>query len=459
MPRGQRYTKEQIFTALSLYNKLKSMPKVVELLGYPSVTMLWNWKRMYPEITASHKHRKHRKWIRASIDIKLNAIRRCIDNGEMVKSIAEDIGYSSVAIWQWIKKYTEEGYISLMNQSNSNRSNNPKNTNSKDDIDALKAQMLDMQMEIDILKETINVLKKDPGINLETLTNREKVVIIDALKHKYSLPKLCRKLHISRSSYYYQESVMRVKDKYCTVRKRICTLFHDNYDAFGYRKIYTLLKKEGIILSEKVIRRIMREEQLIVKKRRHRKYNSYKGEITPAVDNLIKRNFHADKPNTKWLTDITEFSIKAGKVYLSPIIDCFDGMPVCWTVGTSPNADLANTMLKCAISTLKPDEHPIIHSDRGCHYRWPEWIQITEKAGLTRSMSKKGCSPDNSACEGFFGHMKMEMFYGRDWSNSTLEDLIQAINEYMDWYCTSRIKSTLGGLSPLEYRRRLGVGV
>ena len=95
MPRVQRYTKEQIVTALSLYNKLKSMPKVVELLGYPSVTMLWNWKRMYPEITASHKHRKHRKWIRASIDIKLNAIRRCIDNGEMVKSIAEDIGYSS----------------------------------------------------------------------------------------------------------------------------------------------------------------------------------------------------------------------------------------------------------------------------------------------------------------------------------------------------------------------------
>ncbi len=153
----------------------------------------------------------------------------------------------------------------------------------------------------------------------------------------------------------------------------------------------------------------MREERLIVKKRMHKKYNSYKGEITPAVDSLIKRN-------------------------LSPIIDCFDGMPVCWTVGTSTNADLANTMLKCAISTLKPDEHPIIHSDRGC-------------------------SPDNSACEGFFGHMKMEMFYGRDWSNSTLEDLIQAINEYMDWYCTSRIKSILGGLSPLEYRRRLGVGV
>ena len=82
-----------------------------------------------------------------------------------------------------------------------------------------------------------------------------------------------------------------------------------------------------------------------------------------------------------------------------------------------------------------------------------------EDAKLTRSMSKKGCSPDNSACEGFFGHLKMEMFYGRNWSNSTLDDLIRAINKYMNWYRTSRIKSTLGGLSPLEYRRRLGVCV
>ncbi len=95
MSRGQRYTKEQIVAAFSLYNKLKSMPKVVEFLGYPSVTMLWNWKHMYPEITASYKYMTHRKWVHASIDTKLNAIHRCINNGEMIKSIAEDIGYLS----------------------------------------------------------------------------------------------------------------------------------------------------------------------------------------------------------------------------------------------------------------------------------------------------------------------------------------------------------------------------
>ena len=137
------------------------------------------------------------------------------------------------------------------------------------------------------------------------------------------------------------------------------------------------------------------------------------------------------KPNEKWLTDITEFSIKAGKVYLSPIIDCFDGKPIERTIGTSPNAQLVNSMLQNAIKTLKPNEQPIVHSDRGCHYRWPEWISMIESAGLTRSMSKKGCSPDNSACEGFFGHLKTEMFYGRNWDQYTIEEFIQEIDDYM----------------------------
>ena len=451
MPRGHSYSKEQIFTALTLYNKLQSMPKVVELLGYPSVSMLSEWKHMYPELVTSHKRKAPRSWVHASFDLKMHAIHRCINNGETIKSVAEDIGYSSVAVLKWVHEYTEKGNISLMNQSDPNIPIDPKDIQSAEDIETLKAQMIEMQMEIDILKETINVLKKDPGVNQEALSNREKAVIIDALRNKYSLPKLCRKLCMSRSSYYYQETAIHAEDKYREVRIKICELFHNNYDAFGYRKIYALLKREGITLSEKVVRRIMQEERLIVKVHHRRKYNSYKGEISPAVENLINRDFHADKPNQKWLTDITEFSIEAGKVYLSPIIDCLDGMPVSWTLGTSPNAKLANTMLKQAIKTLKPGEHPIVHSDRGCHYRWPDWIKIMEEAKLTRSMSKKGCSPDNS--------LKMEMFYGRNWSNSTLDDLIQAINKYMNWYRTSRIKSTLGGLSPLEYRRRIGVGV
>ncbi|MFR6610161.1 MAG: DDE-type integrase/transposase/recombinase [[Clostridium] innocuum] len=107
------------------------------------------------------------------------------------------------------------------------------------------------------------------------------------------------------------------------------------------------------------------------------------------MPNKIERNFSAEKPNNKWLTDITEFAIPAGKVYLSPMVDCFDGLLVTWKIGLSPDATLVNTMLDDAISQLSPEEKPIVHSDRGVHYRWSGWLERMDKAGLTRSMSKK----------------------------------------------------------------------
>ena len=237
------------------------------------------------------------------------------------------------------------------------------------------------------------------------------------------------------------------------------TIFHDNYDCFGYRRLHIFLKRQGITVSEKIVRRIMHEESLCAYRKRQHKYSSYLGEISPAVPNLIKRDFHADCPNQKWLTDLSEFAIPAGKVYLSPVIDCFDGMVVHWTIGTSPNARLANSILDGAIAKLKENQHPIVHSDRGGHYRWPGWISRMEHAGLTRSMSKKGCSPDNAACEGFFGRIKNEMFYGRSWANISLHQFMKYLDQYLHWYNERRIKSSLGGLSPVEYRIKLGLAI
>ena len=429
---------------------------MIQTLGYPSAPMLYHWRKKYPEYydVPNQKH-----WRQAPIELKHDVIKRCFMKGESVKLVAKEIGYTPSLIYKWIREYREKGCFQSMKKTTANINVNPNDITSAEDLDELKAKMLDMQMEINILKETINILKKDPGIDQAALTNREKAVIIDALKNKYSLPNLLKKLNLAKSSYYYQEKNIYAEDKYFNLRKRIIQLFHENRDIFGYRRIYILLHREGIKVSEKVVRRIMKQEKLIIRQKRKQRYNSYKGEITPAVENVIDRNFHATKPNQKWLTDITEFSIKAGKVYLSPIIDCLDGMPVSWTIGTSPNVELANTMLRNAIATLKPNEKPIVHSDRGCHYRWSEWIQIMEEANLTRSMSKKGCSPDNSACEGFFGHLKTEMFYGYNWDQYSVDAFIQEIDNYMRWYCKDRIKSTLGGLSPLDYRRSIGIAV
>lgn len=151
------------------------------------------------------------------------------------------------------------------------------------------------------------------------------------------------------------------------------------------------------------------------------------------------------------------FCNKHGKVYLSPIVDCFDGMLVSWAIGTNPNAGLVNTMLKTAISALKPDEHPIVHSDRGAHYRWPGWLKLMKDKGLLRSMSKKGCTPDNAACEGVFGRIKNEMYYNRTWSGVSIEEFMKILNSYLYWYNEKRIKMSLGALSPLEYRERLNL--
>ena len=174
----------------------------------------------------------------------------------------------------------------------------------------------------------------------------------------------------------------------------------------------------------------------------------------------MNRDFSASAPNKKWLTDITEFQIPAGKVYLSPMIDCFDGMVVSWSISTRPDAELVNTMLDAAIQTVTVGtERPVVHSDRGGHYRWPGWLSRIEEAQLARSMSRKACSPDNAACEGFFGRLKTEWFYSRDWLGFTIEEFVAALDAYIRWYNEARIKVSLGSRSPVEYRKSLGIAV
>ena len=463
------YSQKQKSIALEVFHQTNSVSETIRILGYPTRRQLYTW------IAAENMVKRERKPLprfanppdhprNPPLDVKLDAIRRCFEHGENIKYVSEDIGYSRASIYQWRKRYLKEGTLGLMNNKNISSGELKEGTTPAESSDSsshemaeLRNQMLEMQMEIDILKETINVLKKDPGINTETLKNREKAAIVDALKGKYPLPLLLKRLKLPKSSYYYQATALKKQDKYSGIRKRISALFHENNGRYGYRRIHALLSREGTVISEKVVRRIMTEEGLVVRVKSRRKYNSYQGEISPSVPNAVNRDFHAEKPNEKWLTDITEFAIPAGKVYLSPIVDCFDGMLPYWTVSTAPDAALVNDMLDGAISQLGVAEHPIVHSDRGCHYRWPGWISRMEKAGLERSMSKKGCSPDNSACEGLFGRLKNEMFYNRDWTGVSIQEFIDILNEYLVWYNEKRIKISLGNMSPLEYRRSLGL--
>lgn len=157
---------------------------------------------------------------------------------------------------------------------------------SSKEIAEIRSQMQDMQMEIDVLKETINILKKDPGIDQTVLTSREKAVIIDALKNKYPLPSLRKKLNISKSSYYYQEHSLSQPDKYSLLREKIKEIFCANKKRYGYRRIHALLKRDDITISEKTVRRIMNEDGLLVKVKKAGKYNSYAGELCISIPAL-----------------------------------------------------------------------------------------------------------------------------------------------------------------------------
>lgn len=174
---------------------------------------------------------------------------------------------------------------------------------------------------------------------------------------------LLKEVGIARSTYYYQLKAMRRPDKNANLLSLVREAFGSSRRRYGYKRIHLELKSAGIIVSAKRIMRLMTSHGMVPVLKSAKRYSSYKGEIGGAPANLVNRDFHATAPNRLWGTDITEFSIPAGKVYLSPVIDCHDGMPVAWTIGTSPNAALANGMLRDACATLKPGETPIIHSD------------------------------------------------------------------------------------------------
>ncbi|CAM2908287.1 Integrase catalytic domain-containing protein [Slackia exigua] len=140
-------------------------------------------------------------------------------------------------------------------------------------------------------------------------------------------------------------------------------------------------------------------------------------------------------------------------------MDCFDGRPAGWAAGPRPDAALADASLLAALAQRRPGARTTVHSDRGGHYRWPGWVSICERHGLARSMSRKGCTPDNAAMEGFFGRLKNEFFYYRDWRGVSVDGFVARLESYLEYYRRDRIRESLGWLSPDEYRRKLGYAV
>ena len=198
----------------------------------------------------------------------------------------------------------------------------------------------------------------------------------------------------------------------------------------------------------------MREEFLLCSKfkTRSRKYSSYKGQIGKVADNLVNRQFEANKPNQLRLTDVTEFRIKGQekKLYLSPILDIYNSEIISYALSYHPTIELTNTMLNKALQKTKHKTNLVIHSDQGFHYQHSTWTKKLEKMNIRQSMSRKGNCLDNSPMENFFGILKQEMYYGVEFKS--YDELVSEIEKYIKWYNEDRIKTKLNGMSPVMYR-------
>lgn len=185
---------------------------------------------------------------------------------------------------------------------------------------------------------------------------------------------------------------------------------------------------------------------------RPKRYKSYKGEVGTVVTDLLQRDFKANSPNQKWVTDVTEFKVGEQKVYLSPVIDLYNQEVVSYEVRKSVKLPLVTDMLKSALDKLKWHEKPIFHSDQGWQYQHKGFQQLLKNKSLKQSMSRKGNCLDNAVAENFFGILKTEMYHGETFNDAN--ELIQSIKEYIEYYNHKRIKLKLKGLSPIEYRNQ-----
>ena len=396
-----------------------------------------------------------------TLECKTNAARRALE-GEPLARVARDAGCTPTSVYQWMRRYRSEGILGLMDRRNAPMPAEPMPA-AGDDVEELRRQVEVLRLENAVMRETIDVLKADdPRLDPSMLTNRERTRVVNAIRGEFGLAACLKAVGLKT-----QHLLLRARRDRRGRQVRRAAGPRRRPVRAGWARMgipdhpppsLRLDESDPIVVSEKVVRRIMREGAMRpVYLKRPKRWSSYAGEIGEAPANLVERDFHADAPNMLWVTDVTQFTMDGYKCWLSPVVDCFDGMVVSWTLSRSPNADMANRMLLDAVATLRDGEHPIIHSDRGCHYRWDEWIRICEEHGLTRSMSAKGCSPDNAAAEGFFGRLKNELFYGRDWRGVGYEEFRERLAAYLTHYNETRIKKSLDWMSPVQYRRSLGL--
>ena len=275
--------------------------------------------------------------------------------------------------------------------------------------------------------------------------------MIHELRQEHDLATLLEIAQLPRATYYYYRKKERSTDKYVQAKAEIQSIFHENKGRYGYRRITDELRNRGFSLNHKTVQRLMKELGLVCRVRM-KKYRSYKGEVGKIVDNELNREFRAEKPNQKWVTDVTQFRLFGQKLYFSPILDLYSGNIVTYTISNSPNLEMVTTMLEQAFLVLPDNTGLLLHSDQGWHYQHKQYRRMLEEKGIKQSMSRKGNCYDNSVMENFFGHLKSELLYLQEFDS--MEHFKAELIDYIDYYNNRRIKARLKGLPPALHRQQ-----
>ena len=416
-----------------------------------------------------HKFTKH------SPAYKLAAINRVLEDGESIESVAVDIGLTTDGILHhWIKSYIENGYNIVTKKKGrpSTRDKGKEDTRGAGEGERRTSRAtVEEDYRGRIIKKTSSLSSRGRKEEKEQLTKavtelRQELncsldFILETINSNDSLPSL------PRSDYYYWKNRIDPDTKNSDLMDAITTIYTDNHKRYGYRRITLQLKNEGWSVNHKTVKRLMSKLKLYGITPRA-KYKSYKGDFNGTVDNKLLykkvdtkrhrteyiRDFSTTDVNEKWTTDVSEFHIAAGKLYLSPILDMHNREIVSYNISRSPSYVQIKDMLNKAFNKYDDLSNLIFHSDQGWQYQMHHYHKVLKEKGISQSMSRKGNCLDNSPMENFFGKMKNEMFYGHEFEFETLEQLQKAMEEYIDYYNNERIQVKLKGLTPCQARNQ-----
>ncbi|WP_085954260.1 IS3 family transposase [Paraburkholderia atlantica] len=356
---------------------------------------------------------------------------------------------TTIGIWK--RQYDSGGIQALQPGPRGRPVKQPKSSvpsdSTKSDESRTKEELLE---ELNYLRMENAYLKKlDALIRSESQSAAQKAQIVAGLRHQFPVDGLLKVAGLARSTFYYQCKASLVADKHAQLKARIRSLFEQHKGRYGYRRITSAIRRLGIVVNHKTVQRLMQLMKLkcLV---RPKKYRAFRGTVGRIAPNVLQREFDADAPNRKWVTDITEFRVGEHKLYLSPVLDLYNGEIVAYETATRPAFAMVAGMIRKAMRKLKPDDRPVVHSDQGWHYQMSAYQTLLARRGLTQSMSRKGNCHDNATMESFFGTLKSEFFHLNRFQS--IEALQAGIKDYIHYYNHQRIKLKLKGLSPVMYR-------